>query len=336
MKANVTKQAIIESIRNLAEKKGRNWLTRSEFIAESGISQHQFSNHFARWNDAVVQAGLRPLDKTGRPDRPKGMTKEHLIQSVLRTAEELGRKFISETEFTKKTGISYRPLHRLFGSWERFVTEAGLSIHPSHNKRIPDEALYEEYYRLRDEIGHFPAYQELAVNSKYSRGTFENRFGTFSQFKINAIQFGIRAGIVEPDVGQHEIEQNSRTPRNAGVSYEALSDRPVLGERIDFRGLLHAPVNELGVVHLFGMLCEELGFVVESVQAGFPDCEAKRRLANNHWQRVRIEFEFRSANFLAHGHDLSKCDLIVCWLHDWRDCPIEVISLKDFVEKKKA
>jgi hypothetical protein len=49
-----------------------------------------------------------------------------------------------------------------------------------------------------------------------------------------------------------------------------------------------------------------------------------------------MEFEFKSANFLTHGHDLSKCDLIVCWVHDWRDCPIEVISLKDYVEKKKA
>ena len=332
----MAKHDIIEAIKNLAEKKGRNWLTHSEFFIESGISQHQFSNHFARWNDAVVQAGLRPLGKTGRPDRPKGMTKEHLIKSVLQIAEELGRKAISETEFTKKTGISYRPIHRLFGSWEQFVTEAGLSVHPAHNKKIPDEALYNEFYRLRDEIGHFPSYQELAVNAKYSRGTFENRFGTFSQFKINAIQFGIRAGLVEPDVGQYELEQHPRAPRDAAVSYEALSDRPVLGDRIDFRGLLHAPVNELGVVYLFGMLCEELGFVVESVQAGFPDCEAKRRLANNHWQRVHIEFEFKSANFLAHGHDLSKCDLIVCWKHDWRDCPIEVISLKDFVEKKKA
>jgi hypothetical protein len=105
MKADITKRDITEAIRNLAEKKGRNWLTNHEFFVEAGISRHQFSNHFSRWNDAVIQAGLRPLDKTGRPDRPKGMTKEHLIQTVLHVADELGRKAISETEFTKKTGI---------------------------------------------------------------------------------------------------------------------------------------------------------------------------------------------------------------------------------------
>jgi len=142
MKKDITRHDIVEAIQNLAEKKGRNWVTRNEFFVESGVSQHQFSNHFARWNDAVAEAGLRPLDKTGRPDRLKGMTKEHLIQSVLQVAEKLGRKAISETEFTKNTGISYRPIHRLFGSWEQFVTEAGLSIHPSHNKKIPDEGVF--------------------------------------------------------------------------------------------------------------------------------------------------------------------------------------------------
>jgi hypothetical protein len=336
MKTDVQKRDIVEAIQTLAKQKGRDWLTHGEFFAESSISQHQFHSHFARWNDAIVEAGLRALDRTGRPDQQRGMTKEQLIESVLRVAEELGRKAISETEFTKRTGISYRPIHRLFGSWAQFVTEAGLSVHPSNKSKIPDEALFAEFYRVRDKVGHFPSYQELALSSKYSRGTFENRFGNFSQFRINAIQFGISTGLVQPDVGQSEIEQCARRPRDKGVSYEALNDRPVLGERIDFRGLLHAPVNELGVVHLFGMVGAELGFAVESVQAGFPDCEAKRRLSNNRWQRVRIEFEFRSSNFVAHGHDLSGCDLIVCWKHDWRDCPLEVISLENIVEKEKA
>jgi len=34
------------------------------------------------------------------------------------------------------------------------------------------------------------------------------------------------------------------------------------GELIDFRGLRHAPVNENGVIFLFGMVSHELGFMV--------------------------------------------------------------------------
>jgi hypothetical protein len=62
-------------------------------------------------------------------------------------------------------------------------------------------------------------------------------------------------------------------------------------------GFRHEPVNEQGVILLFGMVAEELGYMVETVQSGFPDCDAKRQIAPNRWQRVNIEFEFESRNF---------------------------------------
>lgn len=119
-----------------------------------------------------------------------------------------------------------------------------------------------------------------------------------------------------------------------GRSHPAIRLKPRLyGDPISFRGLLHAPINEYGVVFLFGMIARELGFTVESVQAPYPDCEAKRETKSGRWQRVRIEFEFRSRNFKDHGHDQSGCDLIVCWEHDWPDCPIEVVELRSEIKK---
>jgi hypothetical protein len=85
------------------------------------------------------------------------------------------------------------------------------------------------------------------------------------------------------------------------------------GELLNFRGLLHAPVEEQGVVFLFGMVARELGYIVESVTTGFPDCEAKRRIGNGRWEKVRIEFEYQSRNFNIHGHNPNRCDVIVCW-----------------------
>ncbi len=108
--------------------------------------------------------------------------------------------------------------------------------------------------------------------------------------------------------------------------------QPLLGEPLNFRGLQHAPINEQGVVFLFGMVCRELGYLIEAVQTGFPDCEAKRRVDNQRWQRVRIEFEFKSSKFLEHGHDAELCDLIVCWEHDWRNCPLEVLELRKEIQ----
>jgi hypothetical protein len=105
--------------------------------------------------------------------------------------------------------------------------------------------------------------------------------------------------------------------------------KPVMGEPFDRSPMTNAPVNELGVVVLFGMVAAGLGLQVESVQGRFPDCEAKRMVAPGKWQHLRIEFEYESKNFHLHGHDPKKCDMIVCWRHNWKECPegIEVIEL---------
>jgi len=119
------------------------------------------------------------------------------------------------------------------------------------------------------------------------------------------------------------------SPEALQLQYTKLIDRPTYGNPIDFRGLRHEPVNEGGVVFLFGMVARELGYLVEAVQAGFPDCEAKRQVGPGKWQRVRIEFEFESRNFRDHGHPPDGCDLIVCWRHNWPECPphLEVVEL---------
>jgi hypothetical protein len=124
-----------------------------------------------------------------------------------------------------------------------------------------------------------------------------------------------------------------RTPASKR-QHAALKDRPVYGNPSHFSGLGHEPVNEQGVVLLFGMLAKDLGYTIEAVQTGFPDCEAMRQIAPGRWQRVRIEFEYESKNFREHGHPLSGCDVIVCWRHNWEECPehIEVVKLSRIIK----
>jgi hypothetical protein len=96
-------------------------------------------------------------------------------------------------------------------------------------------------------------------------------------------------------------------------------------------------MNEQGVVFLFGMLAKELGYRVQNVQKGFPDCEALREIAPGRWQRVSIEFEFESRNFRDHRHPENGCDVIVCWKHNWEDCPahLEVLELSRVIESMR-
>ncbi len=102
-----------------------------------------------------------------------------------------------------------------------------------------------------------------------------------------------------------------------------------MGELINCRSLIHAPTNEQGINFLFGMVAADLGYAVECLMTRhFPDCNGARRVAKGKWQRVRIEFEYLSRNFAHHGHDPKKCDVIVCWEHNWPGCPLEVLELR--------
>jgi hypothetical protein len=107
-----------------------------------------------------------------------------------------------------------------------------------------------------------------------------------------------------------------------------------LGPYIDLPELRHAPINEQGVVCLFGMLCKRLGFIIVGIRIRFPDCIAIRLKDQ---KEVRIEFEYSSQQFAIHRHDPSGCDYIVCWVHDWKECPrnIEVIELSKIVEQSR-
>src|SRR5437016_3736619 len=99
---------------------------------------------------------------------------------------------------------------------------------------------------------------------------------------------------------------------------EAREEVVKFGAALNFRGFLHAPSNEMGVVSLFGAMAMDLGFMIEAFRQRYPDCEAKQLVdpATGMWEKCRIEFEFRSGNFLRHRHDPAKCDLIVCWEHN--------------------
>jgi len=147
--------------------------------------------------------------------------------------------------------------------------------------------------------------------------------------------------------------QERRKPRGGVARARSPPERPwggtgarVWGPRLGFRGLACAPVNGMGVVLVFGMVAADIGYAVDAIGTAFPDCNARRLVAGGaagrsgvadaRWEPVRIEFEFRSRSFFYHGHDADECDVIVCWQHDWPDCPLEVLALEDVVASLAA
>lgn len=100
-------------------------------------------------------------------------------------------------------------------------------------------------------------------------------------------------------------------------------------EMLDHGPMQYAPENELGVVFLFADLARKWRLRVEKIRPGYPDCVAFQKIGGRE-RKIRIEFEFRSKNFCAHGHKVKGCDWLICWEHNWSACPkcIRVVELR--------
>jgi len=107
------------------------------------------------------------------------------------------------------------------------------------------------------------------------------------------------------------------------------------GGKLGVRGIVYEPINEQGVILLFAALCHDLGFMIEGIRSSFPDALLRRKNSKGTWNSCRAEFEFKSSNFKFYKHNPKQCDLIICWEHDWKDCQVEVMSLKEKIQEYK-
>jgi hypothetical protein len=100
----------------------------------------------------------------------------------------------------------------------------------------------------------------------------------------------------------------------------------VVGDPLSDPGFRFAPTNARGVLLLFVRKVDDFHMYVEEVPEEFPDCIVRRRTERG-WQRLAVISAFHSSALRTQELILSSCDLVVCWEHDWPDCPREVIKL---------
>jgi hypothetical protein len=285
------------------------------------------------------------------------LNQQQIVKSIAAMAKRLGRA-PSLLEFVTGACIPKNSVFRLFPRWNDAVRAAGLQPYRLY-LRPEDHELLTDWGETVRKLGAVPSRRAYDLNGKHYPVTLEKRFGgwpalpqAFRDFTKGKREWADVLALV-PDTGNPAVgardtpsalsqrmgarlinERSASTILPRQLQHAPLLERLTYGEPLDFPALRHEPVNEQGVVLLFGMVAKHLGYVVESVQAGFPDCEAKRQIAPRRWQRVNIEFEFESRNFRDHGHPLTGCDVIVCWHHNWPDCPahIEVLELSSFIK----
>lgn len=273
------------------------------------------------------------------------MTRDDIIEAARKVAQETGG-VISRSDFERLAGINQYHIYRLFpeGGWGEVKRLAGIQRHPKDNESITDDKLLSEFHEVTKKLRKVPTWALFSANASVSADVVRRRFGGLQGVLKHYRSWLETNDPTSPLLELLQIKSKHEIPpppiplieegvRQVPTSEWAKGEGPEFGPPINFRGLRHAPINEQGVVFLFGMVSYELGFIVEAVHASYPDCEAKRCIdrRRDRWQRVRIEFEFRSSHFRDHGHDPKNCDLIVCWEHNWIDCPVEVIELRKII-----
>lgn len=274
-------------------------------------------------------------------------TREQIIKEAQRIAKKLGVQKLPMAEFIKESKIYSNQIYRLFpdDGWRGVLEAAGLEAN-FQNIRISEDAALLELHNIVKELRRIPTTSQFNARAKISIDVLQKRFGgmkaAIAAYRNWLERNHPNAPELEliPIKSKHELMSQHETDVqdtivDSSKHQWSKADGTVFGAPISFRGLRHAPINEQGVVYLFGMVSAELGLIVEAIQSAFPDCEAKRCIdhKSSRWQRVRVEFEYYSSNFKDHGHDPNGCDMIVCWEHDWNDCPLEVVELRSVIDK---
>lgn len=287
------------------------------------------------------------------------MTKQQIMGAVLEWTEKLGH-VPNHVELLKYAGVSRKAVRRHFANYREVLAECNLAGTGSGYKAELGE-VFSDWAKLARELGKLPSIAEYTLKSRFSVRPLVQRFGTWSNapygLKLYAEEQGwteewkdvlamvearekqektMRALKSEP--GPENVRRARRFAAKNGLDPESLGlervtpakeGREVFGKLMRPGPMVCAPTNEQGVLFLFGAMAEELGFAVLKIRTEYPDCLAFRQVEGDRIELMRIEFEFESKNFLRHMHEASRCDAIVCWKHNWQDCPLEVIELGD-------
>ncbi len=257
---------------------------------------------------------------------------EQVGRELTRTNANQGRwpelkgktRFDAEDAETKEAG----ELNSHYGDNHRSKPTSGLPGAPDTQTRRKPER--DEPQRARESgdrvIGKAKALEQGGCEFTPIQGIPHGTPGRAGQ--VNTNEEMDRRPIGVPVVSQGRLRQ---------AEEGHMQGEAVYGAPLGLAAMAHAPTNEAGVIFLFGVLAAGLGFRVERLQTVFPDCEAKREVRPGMWERVRIEFEFESRSFKDHRHDPARCHVIVCWKHNWPECPegLEVVELRGIMSHRE-
>jgi hypothetical protein len=327
-KPSPTDEECIAELKRVAQLRGVTTLTSKQYNEYARIGVKTFFRRFGSWPNALAVAGLPPTDAA---QRQKKLTRDDCVQEMQRVAQSLGRSYLTSKEFDAQAKVSAYRIVRVFETWAAALQAAGLASSPNLIREVPISTLADDFLAACIDLGRIPTINQLTRRSRHVSHTFASKHGGYHAFKRAAIDhlFSNNARIPPAIKTLFETEISQFTTEVAPSPESPQAQPHRQGRTLNFRAFAYTPTCEHDVVQMFGAVAQELGFEILANRSAFPDCQARRRRPGTRETFVEclIEYEFASSDYRRHGHPVSGCDLVVCWRHDWADCPIQVLEL---------
>lgn len=330
----ISEAECISELQRVAGLLGRKALSSKEFDKHARFTSNPVRHRFGTWHNALTQAGLEATTKSEKDSKPP--TREACISEMKRVASILEQSYLTQKPYDKYANINSQRVVPVFGSWHDALSDAGLSVSPNYIREIPFEDLVTNFLSVVKELGKIPTLQQLARRTKPVSHTYAGRFGGYDKFKRDSIEYLLTTNHAMSPITKKILEEERLHLLSCVSTQPTKESSPHhQGRTLNFRAFMYAPTCEHDIEQMFGAVAHELGFEIIGNRSAFPDCEARRRIKaeREHYVPCLIEYEFSSLDYKRHKHPLVGCDLVVCWQHNWRECPIEVLELESTIRK---
>jgi hypothetical protein len=360
-----TKEEILAEMKRVAEKLGVKALKREEFEKNTTIPNDTIAYYLGSWDHALKEAGLEPGSTTEFKTKLEPQNDDELLLDLVRLYDETGG---TPTAALVNSRGKYR--YRHYGArWKSLGEALDLAVKkfPPKSRVFSTPSPPPPPPQPQppppppppppsgSDSGDFNKKLFSGLSDFSELGIYQDESG---EIRIEPGQMKVKPSIVEVPLAsdasgienvEEDAEQLFPDTGVPGIITKAPKIKLIpqtikpkiakkklrhVGGAIDFRGLKFAPVDAKGVAYLFGMIGAELGFVLEAFRTVPPDVEGKRCIdtTNDLWKKVKIDFVYKSSDFNSPGHNEMETDIIICWLHDWEDCPVEVLELRSTIQ----
>ena len=281
----------------------------------------------------------------------KELTEQELIRRWKQVERKSGKP-VGVKAVCKAMGIKTHHVDQLLHgrNLTEFKQKHGIQTSPQETPYTPEQLLA-KYDRLVSKYKKIPTWKQIRYATGMPDSTFKKKFGATQANTVRAYHAWLKKNkarsrnlkVVEGWLTAEnapDVSQGSKTTTNGRkLRVSEKTEGRTLGKPLNYENLVYGPANEQGVILLFAILSKQLRYNIEGIWPdSFPDCEATRVERGGKLRRVKIEFEFKSKDFVAHGHDPNACDVVVCWEDNWKNHPpnIEIIDLSAEVAKMQS